>query len=96
DWLERANLLIRVPIVDTVGIPLFGYAKENRFKLYFFDVGLLGAASGIAPTTFLNYDFGSYQGYVAENFVAQELRAAGEKALYCLLSPVKNWAKITG
>ena len=83
DWLERANLLIRVPIVDTVGIPLFGYAKENRFKLYFFDVGLLGAASGIAPTTFLNYDFGSYQGYVAENFVAQELRAAGEKALYC-------------
>ncbi|MFZ3114086.1 MAG: DUF4143 domain-containing protein, partial [Syntrophales bacterium] len=83
DWLERANLLIRVPIVDTVGIPLFGYAKENRFKLYFFDVGLLGAASGIAPATFLNYDFGSYQGYVAENFVAQELRAAGDKALYC-------------
>ena len=83
DWLERANLLIRVPIVDTVGIPLFGYVKENRFKLYFFDVGLLGAISGIAPATFLNYDFGSYQGYVAENFVAQELRSAGVKTLYC-------------
>ena len=83
DWLERANLLIRVPIVDAVGIPLFGYVKENRFKLYFFDVGLLGAMSGIAPATFLNYDFGSYQGYVAENFVAQELRAAGDKTLYC-------------
>ena len=48
-------------------------SKENRFKLCFFDVGLLGAMSGIA--TFLNYNFGSYQGYVAENFVAQELRA---------------------
>ncbi len=83
DWLERANLLIRVPIVDTVGIPLSGYVKENRFKLYFFDVGLLGAVSSIAPATFLNYDFGSYQGYVAENFVAQELRAAGEKTLCC-------------
>ena len=83
DWLERANLLIRVPIVDTVGIPLFGYVKENRFKLYFFDVGLLGAMSGISPATFLNYDFGSYQGYVAENFVAQELCAAGNKTLYC-------------
>jgi predicted AAA+ superfamily ATPase len=57
--------------------------KENRFKLYFFDVGLLGAVSGIAPATFLNYDFGSYQGYVAENFVAQELRAAGDKTLFC-------------
>jgi predicted AAA+ superfamily ATPase len=83
DWLERANLIIRVPIVDTVGIPLFGYVKENRFKLYFFDVGILGAMSGIAPATFLNYDFGSYQGYVAENFVAQELRAAGNRSIYC-------------
>lgn len=83
DWLECANLLIRVPIIDAVGIPLSGYVTENRFKLYFFDVGLLGAASGIAPATFLNYEFGSYQGYVAENFVAQELRSAGDKTLYC-------------
>ncbi|MDO9229409.1 MAG: AAA family ATPase [Syntrophales bacterium] len=83
DWLEVANLLIRTPIIDAVGVPLSGYVKENRFKLYFFDVGLLGAVSGIAPATFLNYDFGSYQGYVVENFVAQELRAAGDKTLYC-------------
>jgi len=83
DWLECANLLIRTSIIDAVGVPLFGYVKENRFKLYFFDVGLLGVASGIAPATFLNYGFGSYQGYVAENFVAQELRAAGDKTLYC-------------
>ena len=83
DWLEGANLLIRVPIIDAVGIPLFGSVKENRFKLYFFDVGLLGAMGGIAPATFLNYNFGSYQGYIAENFVAQELRAAGERTLYC-------------
>ncbi len=82
DWLEGANLVIRVPIIEAAGIPLSGFVKENRFKLYFFDVGLLGAVSGIAPATFLNYDFGSYQGYVAENFVAQELRAAGHKALY--------------
>ena len=83
DWLECANLLIRTPIIDAVGVPLAGYVKENRFKLYFFDVGLLGAASGITPATFLNYGFGSYQGYVAENFVAQELRAAGDKTLSC-------------
>jgi predicted AAA+ superfamily ATPase len=83
DWLECANLLIRTSIIDAVGIPLSGQVKENRFKLYYFDVGLLGAVSGIAPATFLNYDFGSYQGYVAENFVAQELRAAGVKTLYC-------------
>jgi uncharacterized protein len=83
DWLECANLLIRTPIIDAAGVPLSGNVKENRFKLYFFDVGLLGAASGIAPATFLNYDFGSYQGYVAENFVAQELRAAGDETQHC-------------
>ena len=83
DWLECTNLIIRTSIIDAVGVPLSGYVKENRFKLYFFDVGLLGAASGIAPVTFLNYDFGTYQGYVAENFVAQELRAAGDKTLFC-------------
>ncbi len=83
DWLECANLIIRTPIIDTVGVPLYGYVKENRFKLYFFDVGMLGTVSGINPATFLNYDFGSYQGYIAENFVAQELRAAGDKALFC-------------
>lgn len=83
DWLEGANLLIRVPLIDTVAIPLFSQVKENRFKLYFFDVGLLGAMSDIAPVTVLGYDFGSYQGYVAENFVAQEMRAAGAKSLFC-------------
>ncbi|PKN65656.1 MAG: ATPase [Chloroflexi bacterium HGW-Chloroflexi-5] len=83
DWLEGANLLIRVPIIENIGIPLSGYAKENRFKLYIFDIGLLGAMSGIAPATFLKYDFGSYQGYIAENYVAQELRAAGDKIIYC-------------
>ncbi len=82
DWLEGADLIIRIPIVDTVGIPLSSVGKENRFKLYFFDVGLLGAISGIAPSLFLDYGFGTYQGYIAENFVAQELRA-NDSSLYC-------------
>jgi uncharacterized protein len=83
DWLDGADLVIRIPIVDAIGIPLSAYGKENRFKLYFFDTGLLGAISGIAPSVFLNYGFGSYQGYIAENYVAQELRAKDIRNLYC-------------
>lgn len=83
DWLEGADLIIRIPIVDTAGIPLSSVGKENRFKLYFFDVGLLGAISGVPPSVFLDYGFGSYQGYIAENFVAQELRANDSSPLYC-------------
>ena len=37
----------------------------------------------MAPATLLGYDFGRYQGSVAENFAAQEMRAAGARSLFC-------------
>jgi len=82
-WLEKACLILRTSIVERAETPLSGFAQDNRFKQYFFDVGLLGALSGIAPSRFLTYDFKTYKGYVAENFVAQELRSSGVSALYC-------------
>jgi len=82
NWLENARLVLRTAIVEKVETPLAGFAIENRFKQYFFDVGLLGAMSDIKPSQILQYDYGSYKGYIAENFVAQELRASGIGALY--------------
>jgi hypothetical protein len=82
-WLEKADLIMRSFIVERSALPLSGYARENRFKLYFFDTGLLGALAGLAPAVFLKYGVGNYQGYIAENFVAQELRSAGLDKLYC-------------
>lgn len=73
DWLKKAGLIIQVPVLDCAQQPLSAHVKENRFKLYFFDVGLLGSIGGIAPKVLLDYDFGTYKGYFAENFVAQEL-----------------------
>jgi predicted AAA+ superfamily ATPase len=83
DWLENARLVLRSSILERAEIPLAGFASENRFKLYFFDVGLLGAISDMKPSQILQYDYGSYKGYVIENYVAQELRASGFGALYC-------------
>ena len=83
DWLEGAGLLIRTSIISTPTIPLAGQAVENRFKVYFSDIGLLCAIGAIKPATLLSWGFGSYQGYIAENFVAQHLRAAGQRNLYC-------------
>ena len=82
DWLIAAGLLIRVPIVNRAEIPLSAYTKENIFKLYLFDIGMLGAISGLDPANIMDYDYGTYKGYFAENFVAQELVAAGHKELY--------------
>ncbi len=67
-------MILRTSLVERAETPLSGFAQANRFKQYFFDVGLLGAFSDIYPSRFLNDDFKTYKGYVAENFVAQELR----------------------
>ncbi len=82
-WLENAGLVLRTSIVKRPDIPLAGHSRENRFKQYFFDVGLLTAISNIDPAIILKYDYGSYKGYIAENFAAQELRSSGIRNLYC-------------
>ena len=82
-WLERANLILRVPVIETAAIPLSAQAKENVFKLYLFDVGLLGALSELPPAVIMKYDFNTYKGYFAENFALQELLSSGVSGTYC-------------
>ncbi len=45
-----------------------------------FDVGLLGAMLSLPPAALMNYGFGTYKGFIAENFVAQELVASRHDA----------------
>lgn len=82
DWLEKAGLLIKVHIVSSGNLPFPAYSKENVFKLYCFDIGLLGALGSLSPKTILSYDYGSYKGYFAENFVAQEFICSEHGPLY--------------
>lgn len=82
DWLIAAGLIVKVGIVDYAQFPLRAYSKENIFKLLLFDVGILGALGGIPPEVILEYDYGSYKGYFAENFVAQELLNSSTQNLF--------------
>lgn len=82
DWLKAAELVTKVNIIDHVELPLMAYAQESHFKLYMFDVGILGALSDLPPKAIMEYDFGTYKGYYAENFVAQEFLAKGLLNLY--------------
>jgi hypothetical protein len=43
---------------------------------------MLGAMSQLPPKTILDYDYGTYKGYFAENFIAQEFRYAGTPQIY--------------
>ncbi len=82
DWLTKAGLVRKVTMVNNGNLPLSAYAKDNTFKLYCFDTGLLGALGNLHPKTILDYDYGSYKGYFAENFAAQEFQSADNQPLY--------------
>jgi len=83
DWLGRAGLILRVPILDKPIPPLAPRVKESRFKLYLHDVGLLGALADVKVEGILKFNFSNFKGYFAENFVAQELMACNARSLYC-------------
>ena len=75
DWLSAAELIIKIPIIEHVELPLKAYTEESRFKLYLFDVGILGALADLPPASILDYNYGTYKGYYAENFIASEFIA---------------------
>lgn len=73
DWLVKAGLALKILTNEHPSIPLSAGTSESNFKLFLFDIGLLGAMTGLAPESIMRYDYGSYKGYFAENFVLQEL-----------------------
>lgn len=83
EWLEKAGLIIKVPICNNAEFPLQAYTNKTRFKLYLFDVGILGAMLNLSPKTIINYDYGSYKGYFAENIVLNELSSHMQQTIYC-------------
>ena len=75
DWLEAAKLVRKChPVKGRPSVPLRAQARENIFKLYLFDVGLLGHMLGLTYADQHAQDF-AFKGYVAENFVQTELSA---------------------
>ncbi|MBN2656674.1 MAG: DUF4143 domain-containing protein [Spirochaetales bacterium] len=84
DWLLGAGLLIQVKITNRGELPLSAFTKDNLFKLYFFDTGLLGALGGLSPKAiYLEQNlFATYKGAFCENFIAQEFTASEGNKLY--------------
>lgn len=76
-WLVKAGLALKVHINEHPLFPILAAVKENYFKLFLFDIGLLGAMTGLQPEQIMQYNYGSYKGYFAENFVLQELISYG-------------------
>lgn len=90
-WLQHADMVAPVPLVEMPHSPL--RAQENRkiFKLYAFDVGILRKLSNLPVRAIINAEdiFSAFKGKFAENFVLQELRAQG-------FDPVCYWKSQNG
>ncbi|MFI5343429.1 MAG: ATP-binding protein [Chlamydiales bacterium] len=82
DWLEAAGLVIKVHIAHQSKLPLKSFVNENTFKLFLFDVGILGAMMNLSPSTILQYNYGTYKGFFAENYVAQCFEAVHPGPLF--------------
>lgn len=75
DWLEKANLARKCyPINCRPATPLWAMARANIFKLFLFDVGLLGRMLGLEYADQQSQSL-HFKGYIAENFVQNELNA---------------------
>ena len=74
-WLKCCRLaLANYPIEGQPKSPLAAYKKDNMVKLFLFDVGLLNHMLGSSYKEIKQQSY-EYKGYVAENFVQQELTA---------------------
>ena len=75
DWLEKARLVWKCFVVEgRPSAPLAAQSRANRFKLFLFDVGLLGAMLDVSYREQRAQGM-AYKGFVAENFVQTEMRA---------------------
>ena len=83
-WLIDANLVIPIYNVSTPILPLEAYAKDNYFKIYLFDIGLLTAMYGfdIKQSILNNTLVGGVKGGIYENLICNMLIARKYKPYY--------------
>ena len=84
EWLEKSGLILRSFRISTAKQPLSAYREGSIFKIYALDVGLLGAMTKIDPPSMIQGDriFREFEGALVESFVATQLRAIHDMALY--------------
>jgi predicted AAA+ superfamily ATPase len=85
NWLFDTRLVYKITRTEEHKLPLASYADEGTFKLYMLDIGLFGAKSDLDINALLYGNdelFGIFNGAMTEQFVLQELKAAGFSPYY--------------
>lgn len=73
DWLEASNIVIKSYFVSLPEIPLKGFVKNDVFKIFVNDIGILNNLLEIKAVDILTDNISLYKGSIAENYVANQL-----------------------
>jgi len=84
ELLCLAQLIRKVSAASPAGLPLGAYVRERKFKALLLDIGLMQNLCGMPiDVEYTKADLLSiYHGAMAEQFVGQELVAAGQDEIY--------------
>lgn len=80
EWLVSAGMLNRVYNVSKPEYPLAAYDKQEYFKLFLFDTGLLKQMAGLDNSSILLKNDYQFKGPLTENFILQQLQNQYEVA----------------
>ena len=82
-WLSFSGVVLPCNRVSRGDAPLISFRDVSSFKLYLSDVGLLSAFTEIPPESIIRKELSElYRGSLAENYVAQTLKAKGYELYY--------------
>ena len=82
-WLEDAGIICRCYNTDITGLPMEGNAKDNVFKVYTADIGLLVEMLGPGVRAdILQGNLGGFKGAIYENLMADTLHKKEQNLYY--------------
>lgn len=82
EWLLSSTMIHKCTILNKIEIPPLGFAIEDHFKLYLSDVGILLNMLQVKYNDIILDNLLQYKGIIAENYVATQLVANGQKLMY--------------
>jgi len=82
-WLEDAGIICRCYNTNITGLPMEGNAKDNVFKVYTADIGLLSEMLGPGPRAdIIQGNLGGFKGAIYENLMADTLHKKAQNLYY--------------
>ena len=82
-WLEDAGIICRCYNTNITGLPMEGNAKDNVFKVYTADIGLLIEMLGAGVRAdILQGNLGGFKGAIFENLMADTLHKKEQNLYY--------------